>query len=276
MRTLKALVVSILCLGLIVSCDEGTKVNTFTGRLSLELTDAPFPTDLVAEANVTIDRIEIRKSDADEESAFKVINEEEMSFNLLDLTNGVTANLADIEIEVGSYDQVRLYVFESTVVLNDGSVYDLKIPSGSQSGIKIIIQPAIEIVGGLTTNLLLDFDVSQSFVVQGNPDTPAGIKGFLFKPTIRASHLSTAGRLSGTVTNTSDLELEGAQISLMAADTLNTTAFTDTDGEYMILGLEAGLYDITVAHSDYSTASIENIEIVSENTTRQDVVLSEE
>jgi hypothetical protein len=33
--------------------------------------------------------------------------------------------------------------------------------------------------------LVVDFDVSRSFVLQGNPETPAGVRGVIFTPTIR-------------------------------------------------------------------------------------------
>lgn len=69
---------------------------------------------------------------------------------------------------------------------------------------KIFIDPSIDVVGGLTAELLLDFDVSQSFVIQGNPAFPADIKGFIFKPTIKAANLSISGRLAGTITDDLD------------------------------------------------------------------------
>ena len=37
---------------------------------------------------------------------------------------------------------------------------------------------------GETTIIVVDFDVAQNFVIQGNPDTPAGIHGILFTPTL--------------------------------------------------------------------------------------------
>jgi hypothetical protein len=33
--------------------------------------------------------------------------------------------------------------------------------------------------------VLVDFDVDQNFVIQGNPETPAGINGILFTPVLR-------------------------------------------------------------------------------------------
>jgi len=258
------------------SSDDNDAVST-TGKLKIQLTDAPFPTDLVAEANVSIDKIEIREKNEDNEgSPFITLSEEVQEFNLLDLTNGITASLVDLEIEVGSYDLIRLYVAEASIKLNDGTEFDLTIPSGAQTGIKVFIDPSIQVAGGLTTELLLDFDVSKSFVPQGGNNSLEGIKGFHFKPVIKASNLSTAGRLIGAVDDAESIAIDGAQVSIIAADTVYTTTFTAEDGGYAVLGIEAGKYGVEFAKEGYQTVTVESVEIVAGNATTQDAELPAE
>ena len=276
-----------------ISCTDNDDRNSDYGRLSVNLTDAPFPHDLVAEANVTIFKIEARyKGDMDinsvvddnldssmeieEKSSFLVLMEEEMEVNLLDLTNGVTKNLADLDVPVGTYDLVRVYVKGVNVVLTDGSTFDLKVPSGEQSGIKIFIKPGLVVKGGLSADLLLDFDVSKSFVAKGGGSNFGNITGFNFKPVIKACNMSTAGTLSGMVTTLQEevaVGLKGAQVAVFAADTLNTTTFTDADGKYMVMGLMAGEYDVEVELSTYLKQTVTDVEIVAGNTTSQDFIL---
>lgn len=276
-----------------ISCTDNDDKNRDYGRLSVNLTDAPFPHDLVAEANVTIFKIEARyKGDVDiisvvednsdssmiteEKSSFVVLMEDEMEVNLLDLTNGVTKNLVDLDVPVGIYDLVRVYVKGVNVVLTDGSTFDLKVPSGEQTGIKIFIKPGLVVEGGLSADLLLDFDVSKSFVAKGGGSNFENITGFNFKPVIKACNMSTAGTLSGKVTTLQEevaVGLKGAQVAVFAADTLNTTTFTDADGKYMVMGLMAGSYDVEVELSTYQKQSVADIEIVAGNTTSQDFVL---
>lgn len=272
-----------IALMLLAGCNNNSE-EVGTGRLSVQLTDAPFPGDLVAEANVTISKIEARNKGVDddeegeaeeEENAFIVLSEEEKAFNLLDLQNGVTASLVDLEVPVGSYDLVRLYVDEASVVLADGQEFDLFVPSGAQTGIKVFIKPAIEVSGGLTAELLLDFDVANSFVAKGNISSPAGINGFNFKPTIKAANLSTAGRIQGVVTDSLDAAAAGATVSIFVADTLNTTAIADENGAYAVLGLTAGAYDVTVEYSEYQPLTVEDVEVVAANATVLDVNLKE-
>lgn len=272
-RTIMVLAVVIVGI-LFAACQKEYSNESTSGKLKIQLTDAPFPTDLVTKANVTITKIEVRKAnedkDGEESKPFITLSEKEMTFNLLELTNGVTASLVDLEIEAGSYDLIRLYVSEANVILSDGTSHDLKVPSGSQSGIKIFINPSIKVTGGLTSELLLDFDVSRSFKLQGNVNTPAGIKGFIFTPTIKASNLTTAGRLTGIVSDKTKTPIDGAQVSIIAADTVYTTSFTDKNGKYAIIGIDAGTYNIEYAKDGYLLNTIEGIKIVAGNATVQD------
>src|SRR5690606_192861 len=113
--------------------DNDSGSGSDTGRMTIQMTDAPFPHNLVAEANVTIFKIEARNTDekpnTEEEgemadntgSPFIVLMEQEIEVNLLDLTNGITENLVDTEVPVGTYDLVRVYVKGINVVLTDGT-----------------------------------------------------------------------------------------------------------------------------------------------------------
>ena len=262
------------------SCSDTNDKNSATGNLSVQLTDAPFLYDLVKEANVTIFKIEARyKGDLEEndvesnEESFIVLMEEEISINLLELTNGITEDLVNVEVPVGTYDLIRVYVKGVHVVLNDDTVYDLKVPSGEQTGIKVFVSPGIVVSGGLTSDLLLDFDVSKSFVAKGGR---SNLSGFNFKPVIKASNLSTAGTLAGTITTLegeTQIALEGAQVSVIVADTINTTAFTDASGGYLIMGLQKGTYGIEVDLEGYSSVSAVGIEIEAGNKTVQNFEL---
>ncbi len=247
-----------------------------TGKIKIQLTDAPFPSDLVEEANVTISKIEVRKSSEHTGSPFVTLSEEEMSFNLLELTNGITDSLINMEIDTGSYDLMRLYVSDASIKLSDGTVFDLKVPSGAQSGIKVFFNPEITVAGGLTTELLLDFDVSKSFVAKGSLDSADGIKGFNFSPVIKAANMSTAGRLTGVVADTDTLAVSGAQVSILASDTTYTTSFTDENGEYAVLGIDAGTYDVIFAKDGYQSDTTHNVQIVAANATTLNVLLSED
>ena len=286
MKTRSLFVLLFTALMLVFSCSDENNTGGDTGKLIVQLTDAPFPHDLVAEANVTIFKIEARyKADIldydmegtimedEEDSPFIVLMEEEIQVNLLELTNGVTETLLNTDVPVGTYDLIRVYVKGVNVVLEDGTTYDLKVPSGEQTGIKIFIKPGLTVNGGLTADLLLDFDVSKSFVAKGNIKA---ISGFNFKPVIKACNRSTTGTLKGLITESVDdviVGVEGAQVAIFADDTLITTTFTAVDGGYMVMGLDAGMYRVAVEKEGYEMQTVEGIEITVANKTELDFEL---
>ncbi len=245
------------------------------GTLSVLLTDDPFPIDLVAEASVRIDSVVIReKVESDEGSPFHTLVDDSSWYNLLNLRNGVTESLVEMEIPAGEYDLVRLMVGDAKIVLNDGSEPPLTVPSGEQTGIKIFIEPDLTVEGGLTAELLLDFNLDKSFIAQGNLDSPAGVEGFNFKPVIRAVNNSEAGQVDGSVADGgADTGIENANVLAIQNDDTLGTALADADGYYLIPGLLEGSYTITAFAAGYDTVSAD-VDVVAANKTTQDFELT--
>jgi hypothetical protein len=216
---------------------------------------------------VTIDRVEVHiVGDAAaeaEDSGWEVVSTDEHRLNLLDLTNGVTATLVDTEVPVGRLTQIRLHVRDAEVTLTDGRTFELDIPSGDRSGIKIFPDPDIEVAGALTTELLLDFDVSRSFhPIPASARQAAEIREFFFRPSLRCANLSETGSLSGHVFNdagtpetTDDTPIAGAAVvARRNGEELATTA-TAADGRYVLPGLLPGEYSLEASANGFTTAS---------------------
>jgi len=248
--------------------------NDAMGTLKLTVTDAPFPIEYIEEANLTVTKIELRMASDTADSVFKVVMEDTVSFNLVDLRNGLTQDLSEVDIEPGTYDLVRVFVTDASLTLTDGRTFDLKVPSGSSSGIKVFINPAIEVTGGLTSELLLDFNLDKSFVLKGSMDTPAGIKGFSFKPVIRAVNNSTAGTVQGIVSDTTGYLVPGATVRVMG-DTVVSSTLTDSTGFYAIPGILAGNWTVGVTADGYQEVS-EEVSVTAANRITVDFELTPE
>lgn len=275
---------------LFIACNDDDNIEQQVdgkGQLTVQMTDAPFPIGLVSQTIVTIDKIEIRSktevegtNSEEADSEFIVLSEEEHVINLLDLANGVTEELASVELEAGSYDQIRLHIMDAKVTLVNGTEFDLNIPSGSTSGLKVNISPEITIEEGQSAIVILDFDVSKSFVVQGNMDTPAGINGFHFKPVVRAVYNGLAGEIEGNVENTSEAVLPNTEIRVwsltetMQVDTVVTSAFSNDEGYYKIIGLPEGTYVVSGELENYETFTAEDVVIEAGLTTTVDIELT--
>ena len=210
--------------------DDLTSVNNGSGKLVVRLTDAPFLTDSVKSVDIFVVRVDGRvapATDAEAEAEADVANKggwqtlasPNASINLLALQNGVSTTLGDAELAAGTYNGFRLVIDQgkSSVTLKNGKVLSgtsnpgLVFPSGGTSGIKIQLSEAVKIAGGGITNLLVDFDVNESFVMRGNSIERNGL---LFKPVVKAS-IVDAATVNATVrfTNATDNTLSMLQNS---------------------------------------------------------------
>ncbi len=279
-KKLLSLTAAVVAVGTVFfSCDSLFNGNGDgdTGGLTVLLTDAPFPADLVAEAIVVIDSMDIRaKDDGEGDGPFITLSRERGAYDLMDLRNGVTTSLINLDVPAGRYDLVRLFVDSAYVVLKeDVRTYDLRVPSGHGTGLKIFIRPEIEVIDGITSELLIDIDVSKSLLVQRVGLSPNIELRFTFKPVIRAVNNSTAGQITGTVTDTSSTPvlIPDAQVSLYQ-DTLMTSTFTKATGEYALIGLEAGIYRMITYAAGYDSLKVEGVEVKAATATPQDFVLT--
>jgi len=261
------LVLAIIFTGCNKNLDNGP------GRLIIKITDDPLDISSVEYANVTISKIEIRKADADEGDPFMELPMNPVTINVFELRNGITAELVNLEVPQGDYDLVRLYVDEANLKLEGiDTPFNLKVPSGEQTGIKVFVNPVIHVEGGISAELLLDFDLSNSFVMRGHNAK----NGFIFKPCIKASNISTAGRIEGIVKDNSEDEmaLEDVTITLQQDGADPVTALTDASGYYAFIGVPAGSYSISAEKEGYVPADAEEVVVVAGNKTIKDFTLT--
>ena len=273
---MKKLFFALLTVAVIMSgCNKSEKASTTggPGRLSVKITDDPFNISSVESATVTISKIEIRKAGASEGDPFIELPIESVTIDLFELRNGITEELVDLEVPQGDYDLVRLYVDEANLkIKNINDPFNMKVPSGEQTGIKVFINPVIHVEGGISAELLLDFDLSKSFVMRGH----MAHNGFIFKPCIRATNNSTAGRIEGFVTDNSPdkVGIENATVSLQKDAEELATALTDASGHYVFIGIPAGTYLMSATKENFDVANVEGIVVVPGNKVIQDFVLT--
>lgn len=251
--TLMTAAAAVLALG---ACDSPLSTSG-DARVTVLLTDAPH--EYLDAAVVSIGRIELLPEDGPP----VVITTDGGTYDLLQLQDGVTAALGTATIEAGRYLEMRLLVSDASLTLKEPYTYtdgsttrSAHVPSGAQTGIKIKLRSSgsdeagVEIRPGETT-LVVDFDVSQNFVMQGNANTPAGIQGFLFTPVLRAVVDDVAGSIAGSVTAPEGVETEGLSVVAVregaGEDDVPATTLVKDDGTFQIHFLAPGTYNVTVA-----------------------------
>lgn len=182
----------------LVACEGGAGPQM--SHVFVRLTDAPAPE--LASAQVWISQVYLVGSDGT--SRFTIPISPSTEYDLLHFQGGVTALLGDITIPPGDYAQLRMIVDSALVTLksslfsNGTDTVTLKVPSGPQTGIKVEFGGPVHIAPG-QTDLVVDFDVSRSFVFQGPATGPYGAS---FKPVLHGVVQDVAGSIAGTATPT--------------------------------------------------------------------------
>jgi len=244
-----------------------------TGTLSVGLTDAS--TDEYKAVYVTITEVQVHMGGG----AWKVVGSPHKTYNLLDLVNGVREELGVAELNAGNYTQMRLIIGDTS----DGGInilskqhpsanyvidwsdvdHALKIPSGFQTGVKIV--SGFTISPNQTTELILDFNASESVVVAGNSGQ------WLLKPTIKVLDTKECSIISGTVSDAGAHVLDGvlvsAQYTQSATDikdevVTEASTVTDEEGQYKIF-IRPGTYNIVAYTIDYNPAVACSVELKS-------------
>lgn len=208
-----------LVLGFGVACGGGGGEDEAT--LSLQLTDAA--TDDYQAIYVTISEIHVSQGNIeDDDSDWQVVAAPNQTYNLLELTNGVLEQLGVASLPAGQYNQLRMIIgtvpdsglnifddshpYANYLIDSEDNYHELKIPSGFQSGVKLV--SPFELYEGQVTELILDFDAAKSVVQAGSSGN------WLLKPTIKVLG-TTIVTISGMVTDADNgkAPIEGAVVS---------------------------------------------------------------
>lgn len=189
MNTLKLLF--LLPLLFLTACDPdsllpGSDELSSGTAFSIRLTDGPIELD---EVNIDIQQVFVKGPGGFEEIS---LGTHAGIYNLLDLQNGIDTVIATGDLQLTQITEIRLVLGPDNTVVADGKTYDLKVPSGSQSGLKIKI--CLDLTDAPQYDLLLDFDAGASIHQTGNGK-------FIMKPVI---HVMNPDAKCGTSDNDYD------------------------------------------------------------------------
>jgi hypothetical protein len=172
--------------------------------------------------------------------------------NFTDLLNK-PAGLGNQIVPAGTYSQVRLMVDTTPgacyVIDSNGVQQNVTIPSGAQTGIKLVGGP-FTIAAGAVNYLMIDFHAANSVHQLGNGN-------WQMKPTVSLTVLpgppaADLGGISGTVdplpAATDEVWVQASGTT--ALGTVTNAALVDTTtGAFTIDNLPAGTYNITVTRN---------------------------
>ena len=256
--------------------DGEVTVVTPTGTLSTSLTDST--TDLYQAVYVTVVRVDVHH---DDDGTWETVATPNKTYNLLALVNGVRETLGVATLDAGHYTQLRMLIgmapdtglnlfsrrhpFANYVIDQNDAVHELKTPSGTQTGLKVV--NGFDVKADQTTELLLDFNAMQSVVV-------AGASGqYLLKPTVKVLKTEDYAIVSGLVTDNPPLTtpptaatplagaLVSAQVLMPAAPDakdqvlIDAGTVSDEAGQYALF-LEPKGYRLVATKEGFSPACV--------------------
>ena len=255
MRLLKTFGIIFMMFALLAlySCNDGGSSSSDVGTVSMSLTDAM--SNQFNAVYVTIDDVQVHTNgNGNGDNSWQSVSAPNLpkTFNLYDLTNGVREEIGLADIASGTYTQMRLIIsttpddginelsethpFANYVIDKDDNYQELKIPSGIQTGIKIV--HGFTISANQTTELILDFNAEKSVVVAGNSGN------WLLRPTIKVGSTDELSIIQGKVTSDGSAGIAGALVSVQKFDgsatddkdkiIIQTTTITDSDGYFAI------------------------------------------
>ena len=133
--------------------------STNEGRVVFTITDAAADMGSVTSVKVTVDKVMVNS----DTKGWVTVSSTPQTFDLLMLkAEGSQGLLADVQLEAGNYQQLRLDI-SNVLVVDDTGEHTAKLPSGE---LKIVGGFTVE--NGSTSTATFDFMVNESLHITGN------------------------------------------------------------------------------------------------------------
>ena len=197
--------------------------------MRMTLTDAPADFDSVV---LVIREVAVHSASADSENWIKFVPAATY-YDLLTLQNGVFAELGTWTLPAGHFTQVKLLLDPGSYLVIDGQRVPLTIPSGLQTGLKLVGE--FDVPAGSLVDIGLDFDAAHSIHQTGNGR-------WMLKPTVRIVTRTLTGSIVGTV---APADTASSVFAIMGTDTI-ASAKTGNDGGFALSLLLPGSYNVAI------------------------------
>jgi len=175
-----------------------------TGQMSLGVTDTPV--DSAAKVVVAFTGVELQGPNGLITEKFS----KEKTIDLLSLQGNASSQLLDnVTVDAGDYQWIRLDLdlSKSYIQLDNGNQYPLTIPSGAQTGLKLV--SGFTVAQGSKTDFVIDFNLRKALTMTANQST--GAVTYILKPALRLINKQKVGSISGTAS--ANLTVNGTAIS---------------------------------------------------------------
>jgi len=185
---------AVAMIGAVAGC--GGSSGSGMGHMSLAVADAPI--DGAQAVVVKFTGVELTGNGG---SPTTITFDQPKTIDLLNESGMASAVLFDQPIAAGSYGQIRLMVVadgdpsNSYITLSDGTMHGLRVPSGSETGLKLV--SGFEVPSGGAVDFTIDFDLRQAIAC------PPGLSpACILKPAQRLVQNTQVGNIQGNASLT--------------------------------------------------------------------------
>ncbi len=226
-------------------------------NLKISITDAPTRYRDLQAVNVTFSRIDVSRGiDGQEEwerITIETDDNEPITVNLLNLTNGTLQTLGQANLSNGEYRQIRFYVDKASIVDKNFVEHDVHLASN-----KLKIFNSFIIEDGKMTSLVFDFDVSRSIkkLRHGRKER------WHMTPIVRCVRRYQTGAITGKVVYPDDVKATVTAYRVGGTDSYAST-ITYYSGKFILGYLEPGIYDVEInaGEEDEYFLRVEDVEV---------------
>ena len=231
------------------------------GTLRVALTDAPAcGFDAV---NVTIQKLRVHQSasavDADPGWS-EIVLAPVQRVNLLNLQNGVLAELGQTPLPAGKYTQLRVVLgandsaapLANSVLPTGGVETALTTPSAQQTGLKMNVD--LDVGANQMLDLVLDFNACKSVVKAGNSGK------YLLKPVISVVPRFVSGA-AGVVD--ASLANGNTMVSLQQSGLVVKATSPSSTGGFLLQPVSPGTYDLVITAPGLATLVVTDVVVAS-------------
>lgn len=217
------------------ACDKQDN-EEMGGALTVKMTDAPGD---YAALNVEITKVDVYS----ENSGWVTISNESRIINVLELTNGAETTLAhSTGLEAGLYTKAKVFFGSNNSVQIQSGGQHHSLDMGAEGSVTIDINVDVQAEAQTAAEVLLDFNVAESV---------AEVNGvFTLEPTVTEIDDPETG-VSGQV--------QGVAIAavMLTNGSVSYSGYTDANGNFLIRGIAAGSYSMTIQGQSDLSAGLE-------------------
>jgi hypothetical protein len=250
MKTMYGVIAGTLMLAMMGCSKSSSPTSAGSGTMQVNMVDSPANYDAV---NVVIDSVAAHITGSDSISGWVLVNSTPGTYNLLTYTNGNFAVIANSQLPVGQYSQIRLYLGSGSTVVANGQTYPMTVTSGFQSGIKLNVDATVQ--ANVTYTMSLDFDANRSVVQTGD----SAHASFSLKPVIRTTTTATTGFIAGIILPIT------AKATVWAYGNVGDTLSTNVNlaGAFELMYVPAGTYTLHIVSNNslYSDSTVTGVTV---------------